>query len=145
MTRQPTTLAPVTYDAHYKGTAIYPMMSYDGLVTRAPNRRAPETDLDHRPREFRRFVDNSAHPVQLNNGLRYSAAMGKRIPWVSFTYASTPIIPGQRRDNYGGFVNHGIGPLEYENIFEAGPGSQPANPGGVRQIAGSGLYNPGTS
>jgi hypothetical protein len=135
----------VVYDAHYKGTAIYPMMSYDGLVTRAPNRRAGELDLDHRPRDFRRFVDNSAHPVQLLNGLRASAAMGKRIKWVGWTYASVPRIPGQHRDNWGGFVNHGIGPLEYQNMYQEGPGSQPVNPGGVRQIQGSHLDNPGTS
>lgn len=135
----------VQYDAHQKGTAIYPMMGYNGLVTKAPNRRSPENDLTHVPREFRRFVDNSAHPVQLNNGLRYSAGMGKRIPWVGYTYASVPKIPGQTRDNYGGFVNHGIGPLEYQSMYDAGPGSQPTNPGGVRQISGQFIYNPGTS
>src|SRR5215469_956187 len=135
----------VTYDAHQKGTAIYPMMSYNGALTRAPNRANPTTDLDHTPREFRRFVSNGSQDVQLNNGLRYSAAMGKRIPWVGYTYAVTPRIPGQTRDNYGGFVNHGIGPLEYQNMFQQGPGSQPANPGGVRQIGGNLISNPGTS
>lgn len=136
------------YQAHGIGAA-YPMAIYNGYLTSAPNRQAPSTDIDHSPREFRRFVNASgAQDMQLNNGLQKAAAMGRRIPWVSYLYAAQPRIPGQMRDDYGGQVtqlNTGPGPLEYQGIFQSGPGAQPQAPGGSRQIAGDFIYNPGTS
>lgn len=123
----------------------YPVGILNGFLTRAPNRANPSTDLDHAPRDFRRYVNASGYAdVQQWNGLRNKIGAGKRIPYISYLYAANARIPGQMRDNYGGFHKHGIGPLQYANIFRAGPGSQPQDQGGVRQFAGDFLNNPGT-
>lgn len=123
-----------------------PMQVYNGYLTSAANRHAPTTDKDNSPIEFRNYVNASgAQDVQINNGLQRRIASGLRLPYVSFLYASVPIVPGQQRDNYGGFHKHGIGPLEFQNIWNQGPGSQPQAPGGTRQMAGIYLHNPGTS
>lgn len=133
--------------AHASGGPAFPMAVLNGYLTRARNRANPTTDIDHTPREFRRFVDASgAQSVQINNGLRRRIGQGLRLPiaYVNYLYASTPIIPGQRRDDYGGKHKKGMDPFTYQSLWDAGPGSQPMHPGGVRQIAGE-LNNPGTS
>lgn len=131
--------------AHADGGPVYPMVVLNGYLTRSPNRSAPSTDIDHSPIEFRRYVNASgAQDVQLWNGLQRRIGSGLRLP-VSYLYASVPQIPGQMRDNYGGMHKHGIGPLEYQNIWRQGPGSQPQAPGGVRQIMGDYIQNPMTS
>lgn len=135
----------VRYDVESSGP-FYPMQLNNGLVTSAPNRQAPSSDRDHTPREFERFVNASgAHDVQLFNGLQRYNGMGFRMPFVDYLYAAYAVIPGQMRDNYGGNVKAGIGPLEYQNLFRQTAGSQPQAPGGVRQFAADMLYNPGTS
>jgi hypothetical protein len=133
--------------AHASGTAAFPMQVLNGYLTRARNRANPSTDIDHSPREFRRYVDASgAQSVQISNGLRRRIGQGLRLPiaYVNYLYASTPIIPGQRRDDYGGKHKKGMDPLSFQSVWDAGPGSQPMHPGGVRQIGGE-LQNPGTS
>ena len=136
----------IRYDTESTGP-YYPMQSYNGLVTRAANRQAPESDRDYTPREFRRFVApaSGASDVILNNGLQRYTAFGFRVPFVDYLYAAAPIIPGQMRDDYGGKIKRGPGPLEYQNIVRQTAGSQPQAPGGVGQIAGNTLMNPGTS
>jgi hypothetical protein len=137
-----------TEQAHAHGSAQFPMGVLNGYLTRAPNRANPTTDKDHAPREFRRFVDASGfQSVQISNALRRRIGQGLRAPiaYVNYLYATTPVIPGQRRDDYSGKHKKGMDPLSYQSLWDAGPGSQPMHPGGVRQIAGDNLQNPGTS
>lgn len=131
--------------AHSKNApAYYPMGVLNGYLREGV--RKPPPDFDSSPIEFRRFVNASgAQDVQIMNGLWRRIGSGLRIPFVSYQYATVPIIPGQMRDDYGGKHKHGIGPLEYQNLVRNGPGSQPQNPGGVRQMLGDQLFNPGTS
>lgn len=126
-----------------------PMILDNGYLTRARNRAAPSTDKDSTPREFRRYVDASgfAH-VQADNGLHRRVASGLRGPlaFVNYLYAIQPIIPGQTRDNYGGFHHpRGIDPQSYAQLWADGPGAQPVNPGGPGKIASNYFVNPGTS
>lgn len=117
----------------------------NGFLTRAANRRNPSSDKDHAPHEFQRNVNASGFAdVQLLNGLQRRMASGLRVPFVNYLYASVPQIPGQRRDNWGGQHAHGIGPIQYQNVWNAGPGSQPQDQGGTRQMMGDYFYNPGT-
>ena len=131
--------------AHSKDApAYYPVGLLNGYLREGV--RKPPPDLDTSPIEFRRFVNASgAQDVQLNNGLNRRIGSGLRVPFVSYLYAIVPSIPGQMRDDYGGKHKHGIGPLEYQNLVKNGPGSQPTNPGGVRQMMGNQFFNPGTS
>jgi len=116
----------------------------NGYLTRASNRANPTTDKDHSPRLFPQYNGTGGQfDVQLNNGLRRRIGTGLRLP-VSYLYAAVPRVPGQQRDNQGGFHKHGIDPLSYQTLFDNGPGAQPANPGGPRKIAGDTFYNPGT-
>ena len=134
--------------AHASGGPQFPMQVLNGYLTRARNRANPTTDVDHTPREFRRYVDASgAQSVQINNGLSRRIGQGLRMPiaYVGQWYAAVPIIPGQRRDDYSGKHKKGMDPLSYQSLWNAGPGSQPMHPGGVRQIGGDQLQNPGTS
>ena len=126
----------------------YPMKIDNGYLTATPNRHAPTTDKDSTPREYRRVVDASGFQhVQAINGLHRRIGQGLRGPlnFVSYLYAAMPIIPGQTRDNYGGFHHpRGIDPQSYAQLWADGPGSQPVNPGGPGRIAASHFVNPGT-
>lgn len=135
-------------DCH-NGGPYYPMKIDNGYLTASRNRHAPTTDLDSTPREFARIIDASGFKhVQANNGLWKRRGSGLRGPlnFVNYLYASTPVIPGQTRDNYGGFHHpRGIDPQSYAQIWSDGPGSQPVNPGGPGRIAADYYINPGTS
>lgn len=136
---------PVQSEAKH-APSLQPFGVLNGYLTRAPNRANPSTDKDHSPIEFRRYVNASGFSdVQLNNGLNRRIGSGLRVPFVSYLYAAVPQIPGQRRDNWGGYHKHGIGPIQYQNTWQAGPGSQPQDQGGTRQMLGDYFYNPGTS
>ena len=127
------------------GGRAYAMMSYNGLQVSRPNRRAPSMDLDLYPSPpYRHYVNVSATDVQLNNGLRWGVANGKRIGYRGVGYLNVvmPRIPGQTRDNAAGFHKRGPSPLNVQAMYDAGPGSQPANPGGPGTIAGPMFYNP---
>jgi hypothetical protein len=129
-------------------TPFYPVAIQNGYLTSKPDRAAPQTDVDHAPREFRRYVDASGFShVQANNGLwsrRGSGLMGP-IAYVDFLAQSVPTIPGQNRDNYGGFHKaRGIDPQSYQQLWNNGPGAQPVNPGGPGKIAADYFINPGT-
>ncbi len=119
------------------------MQSYNGLVTASSHRSAPQTDVDHTPRLFRRIVDASGfQDVQLQSGVFRRKYTGVRLNDANYLYAAVPVIPGQRRNSYGGFVPRGIDPLSYANLVANGPGAQPANPGGPGQMTGNAFYNP---
>jgi hypothetical protein len=133
--------------AHVGNTPGYPVAIMNGYLTGKDNRRNPQTDADHAPREFRHYVDASGFQhVQLNNGLWKRRGAGLRGPlnFVNYLYAAYAYSPGAQRDNYGGFHKHGIDPLSYQQLVSDGPGSQPANPGGPRKIAADFFVNPGT-
>lgn len=124
------------------------MAAVNGYLTADPRVHAPTTGLDRSPVEFRRFVNASgAQDVQIWNGLQRRMGYGLMGPleYVNYLYAAVPSIPGQQRDNYGGFINHGIGPSQYARVWQATAGSQPQDAGGTRQMLGDYLHNPGTS
>ncbi|HVH71533.1 MAG TPA: hypothetical protein VNB49_10535 [Candidatus Dormibacteraeota bacterium] len=127
-------------------TKHYPMTTYNGKVVAKADRQAPTCDYDLTPRQLRRYVNMSMTDVQLNNGLFNGVASGRRINYAGagFLYAVAPIIPGQTRDNVAGFHRRGPSPLNYQAMWEAGPGAQPANPGGPGKIAAPVFYNPMT-
>jgi hypothetical protein len=130
----------------YGGTPYYPMELLNGLVVPKPNRQAPSCDVDETGRQFRRFVNASgAQDVQIYNGLRNRIASGYRlIPHAGYLNVIMPQIPGQTRGNYGGFHKRGPSPYNIEDLFQYGPGSQPAHPGGPGKIAGPTYFNPMT-
>lgn len=124
------------------------MVVLNGYLTRSRHRDIPTTDVDHSPREFRRFVNASgSQDVQISNGLYRKTGFGRRFPiaFVNYLYASNPRIPGQMRDDYSGKHKRGIDPLSFQSLWQDGPGSQPAHPGGPGKIAAESFYNPGTS
>jgi hypothetical protein len=124
----------------------YPMVLINGYLT-AGGQHAPETAVDHSPREFQHYIDASGFThVQLNNGLQRRTAAGLMGPIAYQDYLAQQYAysPGAQRDNYGGFHKHGMDPLSYAALVAAGPGAQPANPGGPRKIAASYFVNPGT-
>jgi hypothetical protein len=128
------------------GTPYYPMAIANGYLT-AGKQHAPQTAVDHEPREFQRIVDASGFKhVQINNGLQRRTGSGLMGPINMQDYLSTvvPIVPGQTRDNYGGFHKKGIDPQSYAQLWADGPGAQPVNPGGPGKIAADYFVNPGT-
>lgn len=125
--------------------ASYKMIPYRGLSGIANPARNNGEDIDVTPRQFRQYVNASGYQdVQINNGLHRGIARGGRMrsPKAGYLFAAAPIIPGQQRGDASGFHVRGPSPMNVQNIWEAGPGSQPANPGGPGQIAGAQLYNP---
>lgn len=141
-----------TGQSHYPsyGTGLhvdqYPMMSYNGGFRAKPDRQAPTCDQDLLPHMTRRFMNLSVTDVQLNNGLRSRVGAGLRLGYIGtgYLYAVAPIIPGQTRDNAAGFHVRGPSPLNVQAMWEAGPGSQPDNPGGPGKIAAPVFINPMT-
>lgn len=128
-------------------TDPYPMGSYNNSLVRKPNRQAPTTDVDTLPHQFRRYVNASGvQDVQLINGLQNGIASGQKIPYLGsgYLYAVVPRIPGQTRGDAAGFHPRGPSPLNYQQFWQGGPGSQPANPGGPARIAAPQFYNPMT-
>lgn len=131
--------------ARVQGTPFYPNQNYNGLT--GPNTRGALSQagqqVDHRPAQFRRFIDTGSQSVQLRNGLQSKTAAGTM--WTPYPYGQSfvPSIPGQTRDNVAGGPP-GYGPTGYQinNWIQATAGSQPENPGGVGTIAGNTLYNP---
>lgn len=124
----------------------YPMMSYNYLQVPKRNRQAPTSDLDYYPRPLRILNNLSVTDVQINNGMRWRVLAGLRIPYrgAGYMYGVVPQIPGQTRDNAAGYHTRGPSPLNVAAMWNAGPGSQPANPGGPGKIAAPMFYNPMT-
>jgi hypothetical protein len=122
-----------------------PMVSYNNGLVRKLNRQAPSTDVDAYPHQFRRYVNGSgAQDVQLINGLQNGIASGLRIPYLGagWLFTVVPRIPGQTRGDAAGFHKRGPSPLNYQLMWQQGPGSQPANPGGPGKIAAPTFINP---
>lgn len=135
------TIAPETPYHPYQGMAVM-----NGFLTAKQNRHAPTTDANNAPKEFQHYVDASGFThEQLNNGLHRKIATGRtsqlghQAPYLT---TIVPIIPGQTRDNFGGYLPKGIDPQSYSALIDAGPGSQPVNPGGVGKIAANYYVNP---
>lgn len=128
-------------------TDPYPMQSYNNSLVRKANRQAPSTDVDRLPHQFRRYVNASGvQDVQALNGMRNGILTGLRIPYfgAGWLFAAAPRIPGQTRGDVAGFHRRGPSPLNYQNMWQAGPGSQPSNPGGPGRIAAPQFVNPMT-
>lgn len=127
--------------------AEYPMMILNGLVVRKQNRRPPSSDVDLTPREWRQYVNASGlQDVQIHNGMQRKILTGKRWGYRGngYLYTSAPTIPGQQRGDVAGFHKRGPSPLNIQQMWENGPGSQPRNPGGPGKIAAPHYYNPMT-
>lgn len=131
------------YGPTLNGT-VYPMMSLNGCEKRKENRRPSQSDVDMSPWPIRRFTNMGTSDVQLNNGLRYKVATGKRIPYAGtgYLYAIQPQIPGQTRDNVAGFHRRGPSPYTVQDVYQNGPGAQPEHPGGPGKIAAPTFINP---
>ena len=127
-------------------TAPYPMQPYRNTLVPKVNRRAASSDVDTIPHQFRRYVSTGVQDVQLINGLQNGIAAGWRIPYAGagYLFAVVPRIPGQTRGDVAGFHKRGPSPLNYDNFWQQGPGSQPSNPGGPGRIAAPQFYNPMT-
>lgn len=126
-------------------TDPYPMQPYNGGLVSKPNRQAPSSDVDRLPHQFRRYVNASGvQDVQLHNGLHNGIAAGWRLPYLGAGWfaLAAPRIPGQTRGDVGGFHARGPSPLNWEQMWQNGPGSQPSNPGGPGRIAAPRFYNP---
>lgn len=124
---------------------FYPMANMNGYLTSKGNRHAPTTDINHAPNSFQRIIDTGYGHVQLNNGMLRHQGQGRMSPLAAVSdYLSyvVPTIPGQSRDNFAGSPPKGIDPQSYQAIWNAGPGSQPVNPGGVGKIASNYYVNP---
>lgn len=124
----------------------FPMEVLNGCEQRAPNRRPSQQDKDYSPWPYRRYTNMSVTDVQLNNGLHNGVAAGKRINYQGSGYLwnVSPIIPGQTRDNAGGFHRRGPSPYNVADVYSDGPGSQPLHPGGPGKIAAPVFINPMT-
>lgn len=122
------------------------MVSYNGCEYRKSNRQPSQQDVDVSPFPIRRYTNMGVTDVQLNNGLRYGVAAGKRIGYLGtgYLYAIMPMIPGQTRDNAAGFHRHGASPYTIADAWTAGPGAQPEHPGGPGKIAAPTFINPMT-
>ena len=128
-------------------TTPHPVQSYNNSLVRKRNRQAPTTDVDTLPHAFRRVVNASgAQDVQLINGLQNGIAAGWRIPYrgAGWLFMAAPRIPGQQRGDVAGFHRRGPSPLNWQQVWEKGPGSQPDNPGGPGRIAAARFVNPMT-
>jgi len=121
------------------------MRSYNGGLVRKPNRQAPTSDADILPHQYRRWVNASgAQDVQLINGMQNGILSGLRLPYLGagWLFAAAPRIPGQTRGDVAGFHPRGPSPLNYDQMWQRGPGSQPNNPGGPGRIAAPQFINP---
>lgn len=131
----------------------YAMIPYNGMMT--PNRaRNNGSDQEHTPVMFRQFVAASGvHDVQLKNGVGQismlrvdsTATMPGFPKKTGYLYAVSQIIPTHQWKDAAGFHPRGPAPQNVQNVWEAGPGSQPANPGGPGKIAAPAFVNPMTS
>lgn len=135
------------YSAHVLPSNV-PFTNYWGLSNPAPSQREYNFGFeDHTPINFRRNVNASGlQDVQLRNPV--ASTSRKRIVLYTaagYLWAVAPRIPGQRRDNFGGFHQRGVDPQSYAAMWNAGPGSQPVNPGGPGRIAGRQFVTGGAS
>jgi hypothetical protein len=126
----------------------YAMMPYNGSMRPNPARNNG-SDLEGTPVSWRMKQNpNGALDVQLLNGVGQISM--KRMSSVNphatgRLYAASQIIPPHQWRDYGGWHIRGPAPANVQNLWEAGPGAQPANPGGPGKIASPAFINPMTS
>jgi hypothetical protein len=123
------------------------MQGYNNGIQRKWNRLSPDSDADYLPHQLRRVVNASgAQDVQIGNGMHNKILAGLRTPYrgTGWLFMAAPIIPGQQRGDVAGFHVRGPSPLNYQQMWESGPGSQPDNPGGPGRIAANQVVNPMT-
>lgn len=128
-------------------SGVAPMQSYNLQMVPKRNRQAPSTDVDVLPHQLRNFVNASgAQDVQINNGMQHKTLSGYRWGYrgAGWFALSAPIIPGQTRGDVAGFHRRGPAPINWETMWQNGPGSQPDNPGGPGRIAAPQFFNPMT-
>ena len=123
-----------------------PMGNYYALSQPATDRmQYIRSFQDNTPITFRRNVNASGlQDVQIKTGV--STTSRKKILFSAtgrlYLAQAVPRIPGQTRDNKGGFHQRGIDPQSYAAMWNDGPGAQPANPGGPGKIAAPSFTNP---
>lgn len=129
------------------GGSAAPVRDYWGLQFAAPSRAQYSRSFNDYTPTVQRRNDGGAvsgrDNVQLINPV--ATTTRKRIVLytaASYLWAVVPRIPGQTRDNFGGFHMRGIDPQSYAALIAAGPGSNPVNPGGPGKIAGRSYINP---
>lgn len=134
-----------------EGTGLHtrpaPMTPYNYGIRRKLNRQAPDSDVDVLPHQVRNFVNASgAQDVQIINGLQNAIMAGHRMTYMGagYLFMAAPRIPGQTRGDVSGFHARGPSPINYQNMWQQGPGSQPDNPGGPGRIAAPRFVNPMT-
>ena len=130
---------------HSKGGQ--PQKNYWGLQWAAPFNSQYIRSFQDRTPTVQRRDDGGAVSGRDNVQLRNPVAATSRKRIVLYTaagylWAVVPRIPGQTRDNFGGFHMRGIDPQSYAALLAAGPGSNPVNPGGPGKIAGRSYINP---
>jgi len=121
------------------------MQSYNGSLVAKRNRQAPTSDVDTLPHQVRNYVNASgAQDVQLINGMQNGILAGLRLPYLGagYLFAAAPRIPGQMRGDVAGYHVRGPSPLNYDQMWQNGPGAQPSNPGGPGRIAAPQFVNP---
>jgi hypothetical protein len=136
---------------HAGNTPFYPMQNYRGLSAIPNPARLNGEDIDHTPRQFRRYVDASGKLTMLiGNGMGRGQLRGiinqPGIPivWL-LPNGPFPLIPGQTRGDVAGFHTRGPAPANIQNMMDNTAGSQPQNPGGPGTVAlgkGGSLINP---
>jgi hypothetical protein len=106
------------------------------------------SDLEQIPVWWREKQNpNGALDVQLKNGVgqvsqkKMDSTFYHRI---GYLYAASQIIPPHSWRDYGGWHTRGPAPANMQNLWESGPGAQPANPGGPGKIASPAFVNPMT-
>ena len=144
MKRQASKPTDTQYQAHTNGGPYYPVSVYNGLSV--PDRNAVLSQgaqiLDLRPAQFRRFVNMGYADIQIRNGLWNGVGRGIMFTPYPDGQSFVPHIPGQTRDNVGGFHKRGPSSYNVEDMMSQGPGSQPEHPGGPGQVAGYQIFNP---
>jgi hypothetical protein len=134
---------------HAGNTPFYPMQNYRGLSSIPNPARNNGEDLDHTPRQFRRYVDASGKvQMQIRNGLWNGVGRGiVNLPGIPIAWVLPngpfPVIPGQMRGDAGGFHTRGPSPYNIQNMMQNTAGSQPDNPGGpgIIAIAANGMLS----
>jgi len=123
---------------------MYPMIPLKGLSAIPNPARNSGADEDLTPIRFAYPVNGSdVLELQLNNGLADGAFQGRTtipgIPpgWLAFNTITSIVRPGLSRNQVGGFVPGFTSPYNQAAMVAATAGSQPTNPGGPGQVAGS--------
>jgi hypothetical protein len=120
-----------------------PVRNYRNMSSNPAAQQYSRAWNDYTPINFRRYVDASGvQSIQLRNPVAHTTRRRLTYHAAGYLFAQMPSIPGQMRDNAGGFHSRGIDPLSYQAMWDNGPGSQPANPGGPARIASPQFINP---